>query len=90
MSRSLCEKVAVPVLDLHRRTSSPVGTAVLAAAGAGLACTGLVADNHHLAWLGGLVVVIAWYGFLLHGCDRLLAAKDAGLASQQERTAPRG
>jgi hypothetical protein len=83
MSRSLCEKVAAPVLDLHRKTSSPLGTAVLAGAAAGLACTGLIVGNHHLAWLGGLAVVVAWYGFLLHGCDRLLAAKDAELARRQ-------
>ena len=77
MSRSFCERVAAPVLVLHRKTSSPVGTAVLAAAAAGLGGYGLLAGNHHLAWLGGLGVVVAWYGFLLHGCNRLLTAKDA-------------
>ncbi len=83
MNLSLCEKVAAPVLVLHRRTSSPVGTAVLAAAAAGLACVGFLVGNYHLAWLGGLSVVVAWYGFLLHGCDRLLAAKDVDLARRQ-------
>jgi len=38
---------------------------------------GVIAGNCHLAWLGGLGVVVAWYGFLLHGCDRLLAAREA-------------
>jgi hypothetical protein len=65
--------VAKPVLALHRRTSSPIGTAVLAAFGAGVAGYGLLSSNLHLVWLGGLVVVVGWYGFLLHGCDRMIA-----------------
>jgi hypothetical protein len=68
--------VALPVLALHRKTSSPAGTVVLAAAAAALGGYGLAVGNHDLAWLGGLGVIIGWYGFLLHGCDCLLAAKD--------------
>jgi hypothetical protein len=77
MRRSLCERVALPVLALHRKTSSPTGTVVLAAAAAVLGGYGLAVGSCNLAWLGGLFVVIGWYGFLLHGCDRLLAAKEA-------------
>ena len=78
--------LAAPVLALHRKTSTPLGTGVLAAVAAGLGGYGLVAGNHHLAWLGALGVVVAWYGFLLHGCDRLLAARDAEAGRQ---TVPR-
>ncbi len=76
MKRTLCEQIAAPILVLHRKTSTPLWTGTIALAAAGLGGYGLVVGNPHFAWAGVLGMIIGWYGFLLHGCDRLLVASE--------------
>lgn len=79
MPRTLCEHVAAPLLDLHRRTSSPAGMVGLEIVALGVTGYGIAAGNPHIVWGGALGAVVAWYGFLLSGCERLLAAKEQEL-----------
>jgi hypothetical protein len=83
MPRTFCERVANPLLRLHRRTSSPLGMAFLGLAALLLIGYGFVIGNCHIIWGGTLGIVIAWYGFLLSGCERLLAEKDGELQAAQ-------
>ncbi len=84
MPRTLCEQVAAPLLDLHRQTSSPTGMVCLEVAALGLIGYGFSAANHHIIWGGVLGAVVSWYGFILSGCERLLAAKDKELQALQQ------
>ena len=43
---------------------------------------GLAVANHHVTWLGVVLTVVSWYGYLLSGCERLLAAKDRQIADK--------
>ena len=83
MPQSLCEQVATPLLDLHRRTSSPTGMVCLEVVALGIIGYGFSASNPHIMWFGVLGAVVSWYGFLLSGCERLLAAKDKELQALQ-------
>ena len=76
MRSTLCERLAAPLLDLHLKTTPVPAVVVLGAAAASAMCHGLLVGNHDIAWGGALVTVVAWYGFLLSGCGRLLAARD--------------
>jgi hypothetical protein len=87
MKRTLCERVAAPLLKMHRKTTPPAATVVLGLIGLAVAGYGLAVGNPHVAWGGALVTVVGWYGFLLSGCEKLLAAKERELkALQEERT----
>ena len=79
MTRTLCERIAAPLLELHRQTTPPAATVVLALVGLSVFGFGLATGHVHLSWGGALVAVIGWYGFLLSGCERLLAAKQREL-----------
>ncbi len=79
MTRTLCERIAAPLLELHRQTTPPAATVVLALAGLGVLGYGLATSHVHLSWGGALLAVVGWYGFLLSGCERLLAAKEREL-----------
>ncbi|MFK7820193.1 MAG: hypothetical protein AB8G99_15840 [Planctomycetaceae bacterium] len=71
MKRSLCERVAEPLLNLHGKTTPPAATVLLGAIGLCVAGYGLSAGNRDIAWAGVLIFVVGWYGFLLCGCYRL-------------------
>ena len=79
MPRTLCEQVAAPLIELHRKTTSPAAVAVLGAVALSVFGFGLSTGNHHVIWFGVLLSVVAWYGFLLSGCERLLAAQEREL-----------
>ncbi|MES2789235.1 MAG: hypothetical protein V4719_06405 [Planctomycetota bacterium] len=81
MPQTLCERVASPLLELHRKTTSPVAIGVLAVVALSIVGYGLSADNHHVIWFGMLLTVTSWYGFLLSGGERLLAAKDKEISA---------
>ena len=83
MPQTLCERVAAPLLDLHRRTSSPTGMVCLEVVALGIIGYGFSTANPHIMWFGVLGAVVSWYGFLLSGCERLLAAKDKELQALQ-------
>lgn len=85
MSRTLCERVAAPLLELHRKTTSPAMVVVLAFVAAGVSSYGLFIRNDHITWLGVVLLVTAWYGFLLSGCERLLAEKDREIERLKSR-----
>lgn len=88
MTPTICERVAAPLLELHRKTTSPAAVVVLGAVAISIIACGLFAGNHHIAWGGAVLAVVSWYGFLLSGCERLLAAKDRQIeALQQNREA---
>ena len=80
MARTLCERVAAPLLNLHRRTSSPTGMALLEVTALCVVGYGIMIGNQHVIWCGILGAVVSWYGFLLSGCERLLAAKEQELS----------
>jgi hypothetical protein len=84
MSQSLCECIAAPLLDLHRRTSSPTGMLCLELVALGVIGYGVSVSNPHVIWVGVLGAVVSWYGFLLSGCERLLAAKEKELQALQQ------
>lgn len=84
MTRTLCERIAAPLLELHRQTTPPAATVVLALVGLGVLGYGLATSHVHLSWGGALVAVVGWYGFLLSGCERLLAAKERELAGLRQ------
>lgn len=84
MTRTLCERIAAPLLELHRKTTPPAATVVLALAGLSVLGYGLATSHVHLSWGGALVAVVGWYGFLLSGCERLLAAKERELKGLRE------
>ncbi|MDB5341158.1 MAG: hypothetical protein JWN70_6777 [Planctomycetaceae bacterium] len=88
MAHTLCERVAAPLLELHRKTTSPAAVGVLALVALSIIAYGLSVGNHHVIWLGVLLTVTAWYGFLLSGCERLLAAKDNEIRALQRDQAP--
>lgn len=79
---SICERIAEPLLRIHRNTTPVWAVAVSAIVGLGVIGYGLNVGNRDIAWVGVLVVVTSWYGFLLSGCERLLAAKDAELSAR--------
>lgn len=69
---SLCERVAEPLLNLHGKTTPPAATMLLGAIGLVGTAYGLITGNRDFAWTGALITVVAWYGFLLCGCYRLV------------------
>lgn len=79
MSRSLCERVTAPLLELHRKTTPVAAVVMLGAIGGSVLSWGCLLGNPHVAWPGVVIMVVASYGFLLCGCVRLLAAKEAEL-----------
>lgn len=81
MPQTLCERVASPLLKLHRKTTSPAAVGVLAVVALSIVGYGLSTGNHHVIWFGVLLTVTSWYGFLLSGCERLLAAKDREISA---------
>ncbi len=81
MPQTLCERVASPLLELHRKTTSPVAVGVLAVIALSIVGYGLSIGNPHFIWFGVLLTVTSWYGFLLSGCERLLAAKDREISA---------
>ena len=83
MPQTLCEQIAAPLLDLHRRTSSPTGMACLEVVALSVVGYGFSVANPHIIWFGVLGAVVSWYGFLLSGCERLLAAKEKELQALQ-------
>ncbi|MFM9965512.1 MAG: hypothetical protein ACKV2Q_30370 [Planctomycetaceae bacterium] len=90
MTRTLCEKVAAPLLELHRKTSSPTGMVFLELVALSVIGYGFANGNVHVIWLGVLGAAVSWYGFLLSGCERLLAAKEKELQALREATAGLG
>lgn len=76
---SICERIAAPLLEMHRKTTPVWAVAVSGLFGLGILAYGLSLGNNNIAWIGVLVGITSWYGFLLSGCERLLAAKDAEL-----------
>jgi lipopolysaccharide export LptBFGC system permease protein LptF len=87
MSQTFCERVASPLLELHRKTTSPAAVGVLALFALSVVGYGLSAGNHHVIWFGVLLALTSWYGFLLSGCERLLAAKDREISALQKAKA---
>lgn len=87
MPSTLCERVAAPLLDLHRKTTPVLAVVGLGAAAVSAMAYGFLAGNHHIAWGEALVTVVAWYGFLLSGCERLLAAKDQRIEALEQQIA---
>lgn len=79
---TICERIAEPLLRIHRNTTPVWAVVVSAVVGLGVIGYGLNVGNRDIAWVGVLVVVTSWYGFLLSGCERLLAAKDAELSAR--------
>lgn len=77
--RSLCERVAEPLLRLHGKTTPPSATVLLGAVGLCIVAYGLVVGVRDFAWIGAIVAVIAWYGFLLCGCYRLVEGNDESI-----------
>jgi len=86
---SICERIAAPLLEMHRKTTPVWAVAVSGLFGLGILGYGLSLGNHDIAWIGVLVGVTSWYGFLLSGCERLLAAKDAELHAARTGAARR-
>ena len=86
MQPTFCERVAAPLLTLHRKTTSPIAVAFLAAVALGIVGYGLAFVNHHVAWCGAVLLVVSWYGFLLSGCERLLAARDRQIADLRSQS----
>jgi len=78
---TICERIAEPLLRIHRNTTPVWAVGVSAIVGLGVIGYGLNVGNRDITWVGLLVVVTSWYGFLLSGCERLLAAKDAELSA---------
>lgn len=76
MPQTFCEQVAAPLLKLHRKTTSPTGVGLLALVALAIIGYGLSIGNPHAIWFGVLLTVTSWYGFLLSGCERLLAARE--------------
>lgn len=87
MPSTLCERVAATPLDLHRKTTPVLAVVVLGAAAVSAMAYGFLIGNHHIARGGALVTVVAWYGFLLSGCERLLAAKDRRINALEQQVA---
>jgi|GEM_PF-5079921 len=87
MPSTLCERIAAPLLDLHRKTTPVLVVVLLGAVAASAMAYGFLVGNHHIAWGGALVTVVAWYGFLLSGCERLLAAKDQRIMALEQQVA---
>lgn len=85
MQPTVCERVAAPLLTLHRKTTSPIAVVVLGVVALGIVGYGLAGANHHMAWFGALLAIVSWYGFLLSGCERLLAARDRQIAELRSR-----
>jgi hypothetical protein len=81
MSLTLCERVAAPLLEIHRKTTSPTAVVVLGVVAVSVIGYGACIWNHHVMWAGVVLAVVSWYGFLLSGCERLLAAKDLQIAA---------
>lgn len=90
MPPTLCERVAAPLLELHRKTTSPITVFVLGVVAVSIIAYGFFTENHHVMWGGAILAVVSWYGFLLSGCERLLAAKDRQIEAlkRQEHTGP--
>ena len=87
MPSTLCERIAAPLLDLHRKTTPVLAVVLLGAVAASSVAYGVLIGNHHIAWGGALVTVVAWYGFLLSGCERLLTAKDQRIMALEQQLA---
>ncbi len=87
MPSTLCERIAAPLLDLHHKTTPVFAVVVLGAAAVSAMAYGFLVGNRDIAWGGALVTVVAWYGFLLSGCGRLLAAKDQRIDALEQQLA---
>lgn len=85
MSPTLCERVAAPLLDLHRKTTSPTMVMILGIVALAICGYGLSTRHIHVSWFGAMLLVVSWYGFLLSGCERLLAAKDREISDLKRR-----
>lgn len=73
---TLCERVAAFLLEIHRKTTPVAAIVLLGVAALSAAAYGFLVGNHHVMWGGSLVTVVSGYGFVLSGCERLLAARD--------------
>jgi len=82
---TLCERTAAPLLFLHGKTTPPLATVCLGAIGAGVVALGLFFGSPHIAWAGLLVTTVGWYGFLLSGCEKLLARKERELVELKKQ-----
>ena len=87
MPSTLCERIAAPLVDFHHRTTPVIAVVVIGVVAASAMGYGCLAGNRDIAWGGALVTVVAWYGFLLSGCGRLLAAKDRRIDALEEQLA---
>lgn len=72
MKQTLCERMAEPLLRIHGKTTPPAATVLLGVVGICIGGFGIVNGHRDLAWAGALIAVVAWYGFLLCGCYRLV------------------
>lgn len=77
MNRPLCERVAEPILNLHGKTTPPLATIMMGVVGASGVVYGVSTGYRDLAWASLVVTVVAWYGFLLCGCYRLVHNRPA-------------
>lgn len=84
---SICERIAAPLLEMHRKTTPVWAVAASGLFGLGILAYGLNVGNNNVAWIGVLVGITSWYGFLISGCERLLAAKDAELIAAKGKRA---
>ena len=85
MPLTLCERVAAPLLELHRKTTSPTAVGLLGAVALSIIAYGVFVASHDVTWAGVALAVVSWYGFLLSGCERLLAAKDRRIEELEQR-----
>ncbi|MDX1962512.1 MAG: hypothetical protein SFX18_05120 [Pirellulales bacterium] len=85
MPPTLCERIAAPLLELHRKTTPLFAIILLGAAALSIIGYAWFVGNLHLMWGGVVLAVVSWYGFLLSGCERLLSAKEEriGLLERQ-------
>jgi hypothetical protein len=85
MPLTLCERVAAPLLEIHRKTTSPNAVVLLGVVAVTVVGYGGFIANYHVMWAGVVLAVVSWYGFLLSGCERLLAAKDRRIEELEQR-----